>query len=212
MKPDLLLALEHAGWPALLVDAAGVIRNSNQAAVKLFGPAVQGASSDLSAIWGPGNSQTPEELFAQWKQSAALVVPVRFRSQEGAAVSCFTSVCAVTKEDHQYFLLQLLPESAPALPAAKSQTAEAGLAHKQKLECALQLARTVSLDFNNALTSILGHTSLVLSKMEPTHPWRGSLMEVEKSASKAAEIANDLGTFSRQDKEVRTQAAGNLTD
>src|ERR1019366_10779507 len=78
------------------------------------------------------------------------------------------------------------------------------------LDCALQLARTVALDFNNALTSILGHTSLVLSKMEPNHPWRDSLIEVEKSASKAAEIANDLGTFSRQEKETRAQTAGNL--
>jgi CheY-like chemotaxis protein/anti-sigma regulatory factor (Ser/Thr protein kinase) len=46
--------------------------------------------------------------------------------------------------------------------------------------------------------------------MEPNHPWRGSLIEVEKSAAKAAEIANDLGTFSRQEKEARGQAAGNL--
>jgi CheY-like chemotaxis protein len=36
------------------------------------------------------------------------------------------------------------------------------------------------------------------------------LLEVEKSAAKAAEIANDLGTFSRQEKETRGQAAGNL--
>ncbi len=74
----------------------------------------------------------------------------------------------------------------------------------------MQLARTVALDFNNALTSILGHTSLVLSKMEPSHPWRSSMIEVEKSAAKAAEIANDLGTFSRQEKEARAQSAGNL--
>jgi CheY-like chemotaxis protein len=46
--------------------------------------------------------------------------------------------------------------------------------------------------------------------MEPGHPWRASLIQVEKSAAKAAEIANDLGTFSRQEKEVRAQAAGNL--
>ncbi len=74
----------------------------------------------------------------------------------------------------------------------------------------MQLARTVALDFNNALTSILGHTSLVLSQVEPNHPWRASLLEVEKSAAKAAEIANDLGAFSRQEKEVRSQTAGNL--
>jgi two-component system cell cycle sensor histidine kinase/response regulator CckA len=60
------------------------------------------------------------------------------------------------------------------------------------------------------LTGILGHTSFVLSKMQPTHPWRSSLLEVEKAAARAAEIANDLGTFSRQDKDARAQATGNL--
>jgi signal transduction histidine kinase len=81
---------------------------------------------------------------------------------------------------------------------------------KQKLECALQLARSVSLDFNNALTSILGHTSLLLSKAEAGHPWRHSLMEVEKSASRAAEIANELTVFSRQEKEAHRAPPGNL--
>ena len=87
---------------------------------------------------------------------------------------------------------------------------EAGLAHKQKLDCALQLARSVALDFNNALTSILGHSSLLLSKMEPDNPSRNSLVEIEKSAAKAAEIANDLAAFSRQEKDLRVQVAGNM--
>ena len=68
----------------------------------------------------------------------------------------------------------------------------------------------MSLDFNNALTSILGHTSLLLSKAEPGHPWRHSLLEVEKSASRAAEIANELTMFSRQEKEARRAPPGNL--
>ena len=210
MKFDVLLALETACWPALLVDGAGAICYSNQTALKAFGPALQGELPQLSTIWAPDNSIAPEGLFAQWKQTPADGAPLKFRNQAGAPVSYFTSVCALTEEGQEYFLIQLFPDNSPASASAKPPTAEAGLAHKQKLECALQLARTVSLDFNNALTSILGHTSLVLSKMEPTHPWRGSLMEVEKSAAKAAEIANDLGTFSRQDKEVRIQAAGNL--
>ncbi|MGD0253162.1 MAG: ATP-binding protein [Verrucomicrobiota bacterium] len=83
---------------------------------------------------------------------------------------------------------------------------------KQKLDCALQLARTVSLDFNNALTSVLGHTSLLLSKAEAGHPWRRSLMEVEKSAEHAAEIANELQTFSRQEKETHRAPPGNLNE
>ena len=81
----------------------------------------------------------------------------------------------------------LAAPASPGAPAAAS--VEASLAHKQKLDCALQLARSVALDFNNALTSILGHASLLLSKAEAGHPWRNSLGEIEKSAAKAAEIA-----------------------
>lgn len=116
-----------------------------------------------------------------------------------------------------------MPVRPPAAPFAEkdptktetSQTAittaqEASIAHKQKLDCALQLARSVALDFNNALTSILGHASLLLSKTEPSHPWRNSLSEIEKSAAKAAEIANDLAAFSRQEKDSRTQMSGNV--
>src|ERR1035437_5405647 len=81
---------------------------------------------------------------------------------------------------------------------------------KQKLDCVLQLARTVSLDFNNALTGVLAHTSLLLGRAEPDHPWRRSLLEVEKSAARAAEIASELAQFSRQEKETRRAPAGNL--
>jgi len=98
------------------------------------------------------------------------------------------------------------------LPArAEVKAVDAGdLILKQKLDCALQLARTVSLDFNNALTSILGHVSFLLSKAEAGHPWRHALMEVEKSAERAAEVAHELQTFSRQEKETRRTPAGNL--
>ncbi|HEY1664023.1 MAG TPA: ATP-binding protein [Verrucomicrobiae bacterium] len=100
------------------------------------------------------------------------------------------------------------PDTSPANDKPVSDTN--GQMLKQKLDCALQLARTVSLDFNNALTSILGHASFLLSKSEAGHPWRHSLMEIEKSASHAAEVANELAIFSRQDKETRRVPPGNL--
>jgi signal transduction histidine kinase len=51
---------------------------------------------------------------------------------------------------------------------------------------------------------------LLLGKAEAGHPWRHSLMEVEKSAARAAEIANELTQFSRQEKETHRAPAGNL--
>jgi signal transduction histidine kinase len=209
MKSDVVFVLDNAGWPAFLVHEAGSIVRANQAAVKTFGPALEGAAPLLSALWAAENGPPAEQFLAQWERSPAAMVPLKFRVKGGVIGSFAVSLCSIHNDGQKFFIFQLLPEA--ALPGdAKSQAAELSLAQKQKLDCALQMARTVSLDFNNALTSILGHTSLLLSQMEADHPWRNSLLEVEKSAARAAEIASDLATFSRPEKETRAQASGNL--
>src|SRR5208282_1829018 len=212
MKPEIIFGLESAAWPAMLVNASCVVLRANAAATTTFSAALVGDAPSLSLIWAPDNGVTPEEFFARWEQSPKVGSELKLRVTGGTILKFNVVVCAFTREDNKWYVLQLLPAppTAAESPAAGTASEAGGLILKQKLDCALQLARTVSLDFNNALTIILGHTSLVLSKMEPNHPWRDSLMEVEKSASKAAEIANDLGTFSRQEKETRAQTAGNL--
>jgi signal transduction histidine kinase/CheY-like chemotaxis protein len=207
MKSDAVFGLENAAWPVLLVDGAWVICRANRAALETFGPTL-GASTPLSNIWLGENEHTPEQFFLRSEQFRTSLAVLQLMVQVGSNVTYQASVCPVADEEGKFFLLQLLPQS--GAPGVKSPPLEAGLAHKQKLDCALQLARTVALDFNNALTSILGHTSLILSKLEPNNPWRTSLVEVEKSASKAAEIANDLANFSRQEKEAKVQQSGNV--
>jgi signal transduction histidine kinase/ActR/RegA family two-component response regulator len=211
MKSDIVYGLVSATWPAILVDESGAIHNVNPAAVRALGPSMADGSGTLSALWLPGNQGTAAELLANSTSQAIAGVSLKLLGKNAANLSFRGSVNTIVDEGKKYFLIQLFPETpASASAEAKVPSVEAGLAHKQKLDCALQLARTVSLDFNNALTSILGHTSLVLSKMESSSPWRQSLMEVEKSAAKAAEIANDLAAFSRQEKETKVQATGNL--
>jgi signal transduction histidine kinase len=210
MKSDVLFVLENAGWPALLVDGTGTILRATAAAVKVFGPVLEGEAPRLSAIWAPEAESTAEKFLVQWQSSPAPTVVLPLRVKGGTNSLFKLSICSVGKDAQKYFVLQLLPEL-PAVPAAEPiHSADLSQIQQHKLECALQLARTVSLDFNNALTSILGHTSLLLSQAEPNHPWRQSLLEVEKSAAKAAEIANDLGAFSNQEKESRSQSTGNL--
>jgi signal transduction histidine kinase/CheY-like chemotaxis protein len=178
--------------------------------VRLFGATQEGAAAQLAALWSPENHGSAEQFLAQWERAPVPAMTLKLRGKGGHTVAQKVFFSAFSKDGQRYLLLQWLPETSSPTSASSRLAGEPDLAHKQKLECALQLARTVALDFNNALTSILGHTSLVLSQMEANHPWRASLLEVEKSAAKAAEIANDLGTFSRQEKEVRAQAAGNL--
>jgi len=217
MKPDFTFALEQAGWPAFLVDQSGTIRKANEAAVLVLGPALEGDPALSASIWSPENGLTAEEYVTRLERGSPPVTVLRFKVKGGGTHSFHTFICPAHREGERVFLFQLLPEatgesqSAPAPGSGSpSPTLEATAAQRQKLECALQLSRTVSLDFNNALTTILGHTSLILSKMEPGHAWRPSLVEVEKSAEKAAEIAQDLADFSRQEKDAHNQAPGNM--
>ena len=224
MKPEVVFGLEGAAWPALLLDAGYMILRANTAAAGVFGAAISSPSAHLSAIWPPENGGSPEQFFASWQQSPAPTGTLLFRTASGATVKFTAAICVFSNQERRWFVLQLLPfaepEKVPVMvtpeisppPAAASPAADpGGVLLKQKLDCALQLARTVSLDFNNALTSVLGHTSLLLGKAEAGHPWRHSLLEVEKSAARAAEIANELAVFSRQEKETRSKTPpGNL--
>ncbi|MHB8521025.1 MAG: ATP-binding protein [Limisphaerales bacterium] len=218
MKLEMDFVLEGASWPAFLVDQNRIIRSANQAAVLAFGATMIGGSTQLPALWAPENETNLDPFWANVEKSGGAIASLKFRLKTGTSTPFKTYLCATTKENQRYFVFQLFREG-QAPPAEGAGPTEAGapsldttVAQKQKLDCAMQLIRTVALDFNNALTSILGHTSLMLSKVEPQHPWRTSLVEVEKSAEKAAEIANDLAAFSRQDKDARSLTAGNLND
>ena len=222
MKPEVVFGFENAAWPALLVNAGGAVLMFNTAASMVFGAALEGNPAELKAIWPPANGSGAAEFLAQWEKSLAPVVELKFRTVDSAEKKFSTAIALLATEGGKWFVLQLLP--LPEIPAPtpapavakpvesatefRNLTGDAAL--KQKLECVLQLARTVSLDFNNALTGVLAHTSLLLGKAEPDHPWRRSLMEVEKSAARAAEIASELAQFSRQEKETRRAPAGNL--
>mgnify|MGYP001545312409 CR=1 FL=1 len=214
MKPDVVFGLESSAWPALLVTPAGEVMLANTAAKTVFGAAFKDIPAPLAPVWAPENGVTPADFFARLEQSQQPSGLLKFRTAAGSATAVNVAICPFHNDGKKWFVLQLLPaNSSPpaAAPPENSKAANVGdAALKQKLDCVMQLAKTVSLDFNNALTGVLAHTSLLLGKAEPEHPWRRSLLEVEKSAARAAEIANELAQFSRQEKETRKAPAGNL--
>jgi signal transduction histidine kinase/CheY-like chemotaxis protein len=218
MKYDVSFQLEHAAWPAFVVEAGGTIRYANQAAVNFFGPKLEGESLSLSALWAEQN-ESADQFLARWTRSPVAFNPIKFRGKGGKAAVFDTCICAA-RDVQQRYIFQLIREHASSeggndlstLGAAENRPSanDTMTFQKQRLDCALQLTRSVALDFNNVLTGILGHTSLVLSKMELDHPWRASLLEVERAAERAAEITNHLATFSRAEKETPSHASGNL--
>jgi len=219
MKSAVAFQLDSAAWPAFVVELGGTIRHANQAALTLFGPKLEGEGLSLSALWAEP-SETAEQFLARWERSAASVVPLRYLGKGGTVVTFATYICAA-RDGRTRYIFQLIrgPDPGAAVPGdlsklghaeSKPAAGDTSVLQKQRLDWALQLTRTVALDFNNVLTGILGHTSLILAQMEIEHPFRTSLLEIEKASEKAAEIAQHLAAFSRQEKDAAAHASGNL--
>lgn len=214
-------ALGQAAWPVLSIGADGCVADVNDAAMQLFGLDISG--QPFAELWDVGNATDSREYLQQAFASAHTPTVLKLKGVDGKKFSFSSYACPSQVADSMGCLLQLFQEVAPS-PTGNTTMffrqperpptgpLDPAHVHKQKLDCALQLTRTVALDFNNALTSVLGHTSLILRKLPPDSPFKNSLLEVEKSAEKAAEIAHDLAVFSRQEKDTKAQVAGNLND
>jgi two-component system cell cycle sensor histidine kinase/response regulator CckA len=75
---------------------------------------------------------------------------------------------------------------------------EAQLRHAQKLEAVGQLAAGVAHDFNNIMTIIQGHASLLLAQPGVDADQGESLQEVSLAADRAAKLTQQLLAFSRK--------------
>jgi PAS domain S-box-containing protein len=73
---------------------------------------------------------------------------------------------------------------------------ERQMRHAQKLESLGVLAGGIAHDFNNLLMGILGNADLALDALSPMSPARGSIEEIEKASKRAAELVNQMLTYS----------------
>jgi len=130
-----------------------------------------------------------------------------------AVVSEETAVAAMKAGAHDFIMKRKLARLAPAIERelreaqtrAARRAAEAALRQSenqlrqaQKLEAVARLAAGVAHDFNNILTAISGHSTLLLRQLEPGDARRKNAEQIEKCAYLAAALTRQLLTFSRK--------------
>jgi signal transduction histidine kinase len=86
-----------------------------------------------------------------------------------------------------------------ATDVTERRTLEERLRHAQRMEAIGRLAGGVAHDFNNLLSAILGHSELALARVEPGHPMRRSIEEIQKAGTRGSLLTRQLLAFSRKD-------------
>ena len=79
---------------------------------------------------------------------------------------------------------------------AERSRLEAKIGHAQKLESLGVLAGGIAHDFNNLLVGMLGNASLALLDLPRESPARGYLCDIEKTATRAGELARQMLAYS----------------
>ena len=75
---------------------------------------------------------------------------------------------------------------------------EEQLRQAQKMEAVGRLAGGIAHDFNNVLTAIFGYTDLLIEQFRHDDPRRSDVVEIRRSAERAAALTRQLLAFSRK--------------
>ncbi|MCG2750836.1 MAG: transporter substrate-binding domain-containing protein [Desulfobacteraceae bacterium] len=100
--------------------------------------------------------------------------------------------------DLAYALHALGAEKAHEETERQRKSLEDQLIQAQKMESVGRLAGGVAHDFNNMLSVILGYTEIALEKALPDGPMIPDLIEIQKAATRSADITRQLLAFARQ--------------
>jgi two-component system, cell cycle sensor histidine kinase and response regulator CckA len=117
----------------------------------------------------------------------------RFIRKDGGVVWCQLNVSLVRGGQEELPFTICMVED-----ITERKRLETQFFQSQKMETIGRLAGGIAHDFNNLLTVIKGYTQLSLSQLQEGDPCRENIEEIKGAAERAAELTNQLLTFSRR--------------
>ena len=183
----------------------GIVFDCNEAALRLLGGERQGIIGRTLAQLSPGcqpDGQKSPAKVASFLEQALLQGSSRFewthQRGDGTPIDTEVMLTAVRLEGRPILHAMVRDITERKRAELERQRLQAQLIQAQKMEAIGQLAGGVAHDFNNILTAILMHLSLLQDNVQVSAEVRAGLKELETEAKRAANLTRQLLMFSRR--------------
>jgi PAS domain S-box-containing protein len=196
-------AFDDAATGMMLVEPDGTILRVNAAFARMlqYSP-VELAGTKIFAFMSSDDTEASRasiEAIARAERDSFRVEKSYIR-RDGSSLAAHVAVSGIRASDGslQYFVAHI--QDLSELRRVQNELDETGeqLRQSQKLEAIGKLAGGVAHDFNNLLTAINGYSDLALAALERPEHARKSIEEIRRAGERAAELTQQLLTFSRQ--------------
>jgi PAS domain S-box-containing protein len=184
--------------PVYEMDTEGHLMFVNRAASDAFGYDNETMISDLNAF----DMFVPADRDRARQNASKILDGARSRGSEYTALrkdgSTFPAIAyssPIVRDGERVGLRGIIADN------TERKRLEARLQHAHKMEAIGTLAGGIAHDFNNMLTPIMAHTELALRKLKPGIPIREDLHGVLRAAERAADVVQQLLSFSRREEQ-----------
>jgi two-component system, cell cycle sensor histidine kinase and response regulator CckA len=192
---QLRAVLQTSPVAIIMVDTDRRVRLWNQAAEKLFGwtaEEVLGRPYPVQAP--PGEEADPRHMFSSAEEGTVVRdAQLRRLTRDGRVLEVsFWNAMLHDRQGEQTGLIGIFVDN------TERNRLESELRQSQRIEAIGRLAGGVAHDFNNVLTSMLGHADLVMDVLPQDDPTRDDIEEIRRSAERARGLTRQLLAFSRK--------------
>jgi PAS domain S-box-containing protein len=187
----LLDAVEEA---VIAVDCDGVIIYWNRVAALLYGwSTAEALSQRFDLILDNAASERAHALIGRLCAGSPWSGEVQVKRRDGLIFPVLMTNSPISDQGRPIGSVSISIDITSRKRAEEERlTFERKLLETQKLESLGLLAGGVAHDFNNLLMTILGNAGLALLDLEPDHPARQSLTQIEQATQHAADLTRQL--------------------
>ena len=181
-------------------DASGNVTFLNAAAESLTGwthqQSVERHYGEIFSIVDEETRQTPPDAIAKALAEGITKTGINrtmLRHQDGSERHIEHSVAPIRQDDGKVSGCVIVFSDISAHLKLESE-----LRHSQKMEAIGKLAGSIAHDFNNAITTVMGYSSFLMSRLDPQSDLYTDAGQILKAAEHSARLTRQLLLFSRK--------------